>query len=304
MHNSLPKPVIGGRHYRAAGNRDEAAYAIAQAAASAWHSERGGNRIEIPIGVVASLAVLPFKGEQAPRYADWVMGLSAEALAGVYRKTWTRWWVLRPDLATRARPLHDWLQDDDEAARYANAVRAVTHAALKAGVLDLVGDADPYFRSDTDLLGWVVALMRSGGEQRALAEFPTPPDMAALMARLITVDMDAVVPGQSFLEPTSGTGAMVRLMAQRLREHGRSPADHHWVLNELDPLAAAVAAANAILWDLGPNTLVWAGDTLMEGDGPEQAAREKEELIAHRDRLLGHASAIAAVRTLDAAMAG
>ncbi|MFE4512577.1 hypothetical protein ACFRMQ_00045 [Kitasatospora sp. NPDC056783] len=301
---SFPQPVIGGRHYAALGNREEAAHAVAEAAASAWHGAHGGNRIEVAIGVVASLAVCPFKGDSAPRYADWFMGLDDQALAEVYRKFWTRWWILRPDLVNRARPLHEWLQDDEQITRNAHAARAVTHAVLKAGILDLVGSLDPYWRTDTDLLGWVVTLMRSSGEQRALAEFPTPPDMAALLGRLMTLDIDSVSPGQWFADPTGGTGALVRLMAQRLRENGRSPSDYRWALTDIDHVSAAVAAANAILWELGPNVLVWTGDTLQEGDGPDRAAREKEQLIAHRDRLLGHSSALAAVLTLDAAIAG
>lgn len=300
----FPRPAIGGRRYAALGSREEAAYAIAEAASSAWHGARGGNRIEVPIGVVASLAVCPFKGERAPLYADWFLGLDDQALADVYRKIWTRWWILRPDLATRARPLHDWLQNDEQVIRHADGVRAVTHAVLKAGILDLVGASDPYFRTDTDLLGWVVTLMRSGGERRALAEFPTPPDMASLLAHLLTVDVDAVSPGQWFIDPTGGTGALIRLMAQRLREHGRSPVHYRWAMTDIDPVAAAVAGANAILWELGPHVLVWTGDTLMEGDGVDQAAREKAELVAHRDRMFNQASALAAIRTLDAAIAG
>jgi hypothetical protein len=189
------------------------------------------------------------------------------------RECWVRWWT------HRAAPLYSWLNDDNVRTAAMPAVKAVIRTAITEGVLELVSSGDSWARTDTDVLGWMMTLMRSGGEKRMLAEFPTPPDMAALMSRFLLADQaEDITPGQGFHAPTSGTGL--------------NPADFSWAMTDLDQTAAAVAACCSILWELGPRALVWCGDTLHEGNGPERAAAEKAQLINGRNRTLRQLAAL------------
>jgi hypothetical protein len=113
------------------------------------------------------------------------------------------------------------------------------------------------------------------------------------MARM-TVGNEPPEKGAWFNEPAGGTGGMFRALAQYLRHLHLDPADYGWAINDLDPLAAAGAAANAIVWGLGPNVLVSCGDTLAHGDLPQQAARERVALVEERDQIVGYLAAVEA----------
>ncbi|SEM83264.1 hypothetical protein [Streptacidiphilus jiangxiensis] len=295
---NAPIPATPYRYFPRAPRR-EADYVIAGACADAWYRERGGSRIQIPIGALAALALWPIKGPDAWLQASFWLSLDEDQLATTLRECWARWWIQRPDLIHRAAPLHDWLHDDTIRTAAMPAVKAVIRTAITEGILELVSSGDDWSRTDTDVLGWMVTLMRSGGERRMLAEFPTPPDMAALMTRFLLAEhAEDIEPGQSFNDPTSGTGAMVRAMALHLHDRGHSPADFGWAMTDLDALSAAVAACCAILWNLGPRVLVWCGDTLSEGDGPERAAAERAQLIGARNRTWRELSALSALTRL------
>jgi hypothetical protein len=114
------------------------------------------------------------------------------------------------------------------------------------------------------------------------------------MARMTVVEPPKK--GASFNEPAGGTGGMFRALAQHLRNLHLDPADYKWAINDIDPLAAAGAAVNAIVWGLGPNVLVSCGDTLAQGDLPDQAARERVHLFEERDQIVGYIAAVEAYR--------
>ncbi|GAA2753320.1 hypothetical protein [Kitasatospora cinereorecta] len=289
----MTQPTPAPQRYVPRGPRREADFAIAGACADAWYRERGGARVQIPIGAVAALALWPLKGPDAWMQGGWWLSLDEDQLATALRECWARWWIQRPDLIHRAAPLYSWLNDDSVRTAAMPAVKAVIRTAITEGVLELVSSGDAWARTDTDVLGWMVTLMRSGGERRMLAEFPTPPDMAALMTRFLLADRaEDIQPGQGFHDPTSGTGAMIRALALHLHDRGLDPADFSWAMTDLDQTSAAVAACCSILWELGPRVLVWCGDTLHEGDGPERAAAEKAQLINERNRTLRQLAAL------------
>ncbi|MFD4394415.1 hypothetical protein [Kitasatospora sp. NPDC058478] len=124
------------------------------------------------------------------------------------------------------------------------------------------------------------------------------------MARMQLGDCSDVKPGYAFCDPAGGTGGMTRAAAQILREHQIDPAAMRWHLNDIDPIAAAGAAVNMILWGLGPNTTVWRGDVLAQGDTERRALEEKAAIFKHRDSLLGGVTMIAAIGRAEAMMAG
>ncbi|MCK7627267.1 N-6 DNA methylase [Streptomyces sp. RS10V-4] len=291
-------------HYRPAqANPHQAAFEIAEAVSYAWHHAQGGSGIEVPIGVVATLALWPLRGPDAYLAADWWLSLDDTQLLTAFRECWARWWIMRPDLIDRATPLHKWLDDEDPPSSRAGAVRAVLTAALTRGLLHLTSSDDPYVNSATDVMGPLLTVMRAAGAHDSLAEVYTPPSVAEVMASVV-LDGKSLEPGMKLHDPASGTGTMYRAIAQLLRERGLNPHDFGWSLNDVDELAAAGAAVNAILWDLGPHVLIACGDTLAEGDLIERAAREARESLERRDRLHEQAMFLAAIRKVEALVRG
>ncbi|MFM9596253.1 N-6 DNA methylase [Streptomyces scabiei] len=287
-------------HYRPTQRNPHAhAFEIAEAVSYAWHHARGGSAIEVPIGVVATLALWPLRGPDAYLAADWWLSLDDTDLLTAFRECWARWWIMRPVLIDRATPLHKWIDDENPDPRRAGAVRAVVEASLTNGLLHLTSSDDADLRSTTDVMGTVLAVMRSEGAHDALAEIHTPPEVAYLMARML-LDGMSLNPGMTFDEPAGGTGGMYRAAAQVMRERGIDPHEFGWSLTDVDPLAAAGAAVNAILWDLGPHVLIGCGDTLHEGNVPARAAQEARDSLERRDRLHSQAVFLAAIQKVEA----
>ncbi|MGW7579683.1 N-6 DNA methylase [Kitasatospora sp. NPDC054768] len=300
---SAPKPKLRTFPVSSGVRAHEAAQRIAEAAARAWHSHHGGSRMEIPVGVVAALALWPLKGPDAPKQADWMLGLSPTDLVRLLRECWAHWWMRRPDLVHRAAPIASWTEEALSKHELA-CVRAVAHAAITSGLLTVTGSSDPYDLAECDLMSWMVTTLRSKGSREGLGEHHTPPELCELMARMQLGDCSDIQPGYSLCDPVGGTGGMIRAAAQVLREHRIDPATCRWHLNDIDPIAAAGEAVNMILWGLGPNTTVWRGDVLAEGDTERLALEEKAALFRHRDNLLGGATMIAAVGRAEAMLAG
>ncbi|WP_327385582.1 N-6 DNA methylase [Streptomyces sp. NBC_01207] len=285
-------------------NPHRAAHDIAEAVEAAWHGAHGGSRIEIPAGVVAALALWPLRGPDAPLAAHWWLDLNDEGFLAALRECWARWWIQRPDLIDRATPLHRWLEDERPERTRMKAVRAVARAALTHGMLHLTSAAPDFGGScDADVLGAVVTVMRSHGAREALAEIHTPPELSELMARMLITDQP-LTPGMKFDDPASGTGGLYRAAAQHMRELGLNPHDFGWAMTDIDPVAAAGAAVNAILWDLGPHVLVVCANTLTEGNPYVRASREWRESHERRDRMVEEATFLARVRRMDAILTG
>lgn len=180
----------------------------------------------------------------------------------------------------------------------------MARAALTGGLLHLTSSSPDFGgNSDADVLGAVITVMRAHGARDALAEFHTPPELTELMARMLLTDKTPT-PGMKFNDPCSGTGGMYRAAAQHLRDRGLNPHDFGWAMTDVDPLAAAGAAVNAILWDLGPHVLVACTDTLTEGDPYVRAATEWRESHARRDRMVEGAQFLSRIRRLEASLTG
>lgn len=68
----------------------------------------------------------------------------------------------------------------------------------------------------------------------------------------------------------------------------------------MDPLAAAAAAVNAVVWGLGPRVVVACGDALGDPHVAERAAAAQARLRSERDELLGRVAVFEAVRDAKA----
>lgn len=269
---------------------------VATAVTAAWQrTSNTPSKLEIPLGAAATLAFhtqITDPAEQSPgdlgrlSRADLLRGLS---------ETWARTWLNHPYLVQVASPLHRWLDDEvsDETVR---AIRAVLDAAYHAGLPHLVDRRHGV--PAVDVLGFLITELRPARARQHLGEFYTPPEVADLMAALTMPELPA--PGRLFADPTAGTGGLLAATANRIRGLGGDPANYGWELADINHLSVACAAANAILWGLGDNVLVYRADTLAPGDHRGDAVTMRSEVLEHH-RTVVRAARLAALLTQPAA---
>ncbi|WP_369387282.1 N-6 DNA methylase [Streptomyces sp. CG1] len=275
---------------------------IGEAVAATWHKQHGGTAIEAPIGVVAALSLVRQKDPSGPDLKTQILSLDGPQLIGMLREIWSLHWMHRPDLIDRARILHEWLNGDvDDHRMYA--VRSVAKMALERGLLDLTAHEDPFDRSTTDVLSPVMMCLRSRGAQQGLGEFHTPASVADTMAYSVFVEamnsydtLKGAKGGEHIYDPACGSGGLLRSAAQNLRDQGLDPADFQWSMCDVDEIAAACAAVNAIIWDLGPRVTVACDDSLANPNAIEDAWKHARAVVEHRDEVVGKARIIAAMR--------
>ncbi|CAM5479516.1 MULTISPECIES: N-6 DNA methylase [Streptomyces] len=270
-----------------------------EAVSTAWHRAHGGNRMEIPLGIVATLVLWPLKGH--PRtLAEFLKGLDAQQLLACVREVAAYWWMRRPDLIDTASVLFRWAEEDRHTPNELAAIRATFRAALDHNALDHTGHADPEANSWIDLMSWTVTSLRHNTARQGLGEYHTPPEVCDMMAaQVIGDDREAIREGYSILDPCAGTGGMVRSAAQHLRGMGLDPARFTWFAQEIDPLAAAGCAVNMIVWGMGPNALVACGDTLAEGDLWPRAVEHRRIMVERRDDAAAHMAIAYAVGRVE-----
>ncbi|MFF4179681.1 N-6 DNA methylase [Streptomyces sp. NPDC001750] len=253
-----------------------------EAVSSAWYRAQGGTRMEIPLGIVATLALWPQKG-YARTIADFFRTLDAPSLLQCVREVAAYWWMRRPDLIDTASPLFKWAEEE-HTAHELHAIRATFRAALDANALDHTGHADPEANSYIDLMSWTITNLRHNAARQGLGEYHTPPEICDVMAaQIIGQDPGEIPDDCSLLDPCAGTGGMFRSAAQHVRAMGLDPAKYTWFAQEIDPLAAAGCAVNMIVWGLGVKAMVACGDTLGEGDLWPRAIKHRRAMIKHRD---------------------
>ncbi|MGA5599595.1 N-6 DNA methylase [Streptomyces griseoincarnatus] len=270
----------------------------------AWHQAHGGNRMEIPLGLVATLALWPLK-ENPRTLAQFLRGLDAPQILQCVREVAAYWWMRRPDLIDTASLLFSWAEEDKHPAPPLAAIEATWRAALDAHALDHTGHADPAWNSEVDLMSWTITNLRHNTARQGLGEYHTPPEVCDMMAaQIIGSDPEAIREGYSLLDPCAGTGGMFRSAAQHLRYMGLDPARFTWFAQEIDPLAAAGCAVNVIVWGLGPNALVACGDTLAEGDLWPRAVEHRRATVKHRDDVLATMAMAEAVRKVEQLVTG
>ncbi|MEV0735406.1 N-6 DNA methylase [Streptomyces sp. NPDC050549] len=256
---------------------------VADNAINAWCSHYGGNRIDVPLGTIAALTFF-----REPLIGDWLLTLEPAQFPPLLREIWGVQWMAHPDLIEVARPLHDWLEEEPDEYQL-RAVQAVVHTAVHNGLFSLTARDDPYYRSEADVLSPLLTGLRHKSDKKWRGEYHTPPCITDLMARVL-VDGNRFEPGMSVREPAIGSGGMFRSVAQQMRELGLDPHDFSWFGNDIDPLATACAAVNAIVWDLGPKVAIWCANTFADADGGlDKALAERAAVIRHRNAVVKQA---------------
>ncbi|MGW5715288.1 N-6 DNA methylase [Amycolatopsis sp. NPDC003865] len=252
---------------------------IAVEVARAWHRGGGPDRPDVPLGIVATLALAGLAGRRNVDFAEWVRGRSPAEFLGLARWVWRAVLAQRPDVLRMAAPIVDWLHGGDE--QLAVRIKRTADAALAAGQLELTsGDR----RFGADLFGPVLGALRSPAATKVDAQMYTPGDVALALTSVMLGD---VKPGQSFVDDTVGTGGLFRAAAQVIRNRGLDPTALTWYGADVDELAVAAAAVNSVLWQLGPNVVLYVGDPLAEPDWSAAAAQQKVQFLREVNALRG-----------------
>lgn len=110
-----------------------------------------------------------------------------------------------------------------------------------AGMLNVLADARLPELVETpgvagDLLGPIYSLITSQAVRSAQGAFYTPPSVATLMALLGDVQH-----ADSFSDPCCGSGGLAIATVRAMRRAGRRPELVRWHLQDIDPLAVALA---------------------------------------------------------------
>jgi len=267
---------------------------IAEAATSAWWSAQGGSRDEIPLGVVAALALLTTADPADPNPAKLILAADRDEIAALLRHIWTLFAIVRPELSIRTGPFAAWL--DNPSSAQLDGAHATAHAVVRAGQLALTADRD--LAREVDLLGRVYQELRNPAAKKARGEVYTPGPVATLMARMVLAGAE---PGQSICDPCAGTGGLLRAAARELRAQGSNPRAMHWYAADIDPVAVSALAVNVHLWDLGPHVVVGCANTLAESDWRARALAEQHAAIGHHNARVTVARCLAALRLLTTA---
>jgi hypothetical protein len=250
---------------------------IAVKVTEVWHKGGGPDWPEVPLGVVATLAVASLNAEPMAGFAEWVQARSPAEFFALARLVWRGVLLRQPDVVRMAAPMLGWLGDEDE--KFADRVKRTADAALAAGQVELTtGDR----RFDADLLGPVLGALRSPTAAQVNAQMYTPGDIACALTSVMLGDLR---PGQAFCDDTVGTGGLFRAAAQVIRGRGLNPATMTWYGADIDELAVAAAAVNSLIWQLGPNVVLYVGDPLADADWSATADRQKAQFHEQVDVL-------------------
>lgn len=260
---------------------------IAQAVATAWNASNHSGRRDVALSVVAALSLTEQRDPNGPDLTQQLRSQSPEEFAGTLRQIYTALVNARPDLTHLVYPLMEWLFNEPDPALQ-RAAKHTADAALRAGQLDLTGTDRRY---DTDLLGVVLALLKSENATGANAQIYTPAPIADAMSSMLMAGINPPHEGQRVMDPAVGTGGLFRAAAQAMRSNGHDPATVSWYGADIDDLAIAACAVNSLLWGLGPRILLCVTNTLTEPDWATRAEAQREELIKlaehiRRDKLM------------------
>ncbi|WP_344971222.1 N-6 DNA methylase [Salinactinospora qingdaonensis] len=276
-----------------AGPPHQHATTIAEAVDDVWHDAHGHGELEVPVSVVAALALLAPPAQQRDEVAGELIAMDADRFATFMRTQWAIFVNARPDLVNRVWPLmRPWHGERPLGDLATRAAKRVAGVALQRAQLHLTGDAD--LRGSTDLLGKVLTLLRGPKAAQARGQFYTPTSVTDTIARLLGPPQE----GQTVHEPAAGSGGMLRAAAQAMREHGRDPATVTWIAVDIDEEAIACLAVNVVLWGLGPRVLLGVGDSLSH-DWMERAEAERRETLELAQQVRRHKTVLRALQNLE-----
>ena len=140
-----------------------------------------------------------------------------------------------PYLVGNLSPLTDWLEDAAQDTARRDALRETFAVLSKVDLVDWV--EDPVIGGD--LVGPVYSVMRSASEKAGQGAYYTPASVCRLLAELVPVGDHETVN-----EPACGSAGMIVAQIRAMRARGAHPETVCWVLEDIDPMAVALAGIN------------------------------------------------------------
>lgn len=168
---------------------------------------------------------------------------------------WDALTISAPFLRGHLDPLTGWLDNPTETDQRAAAACFNTLTTIDLGA----SATTPHIGGE--LLGPVLMGLRGQGDKQAKGAFYTPMNVSQIIAA-----MSAPHEGATIHEPTCGAGGMVIAAAHVMRRRGLDPTSVAWSLNDIDPLAVALAGVNAVIHGLGHNVTLTCRNALQPAD--------------------------------------
>ncbi|WP_159945313.1 MULTISPECIES: hypothetical protein [unclassified Nocardiopsis] len=252
--------------------------------AAAWQEAYGHSLIEIPMSMVASLALFDTPTpERSPQPMAEVVELDSHAFLRELYARWNLGAYTWPRLHHVWLPWFEWTGNllmfparEASDQRIITAARRIGALAVREGLADLVTDV--HISARCDVLGHILNPLHAQFQAEDPVPEPTPP--------LVGVDHDTawahrLHPGAVVEDPQAWSGTRVMHLVRGLRERGIDPRTLTWHLRATDPVAAATLATSCALWGLGTSAVI--------GTSPDEATwvrtAEKEVRAAVNRRL-------------------
>ncbi|MEV6818550.1 hypothetical protein AB0M72_07315 [Nocardiopsis dassonvillei] len=265
---------------------DEHARHLGQVIAAAWRQAYGAGRIEVPMSMVASLALFDTPTpEHAPQPLGEVVEMDDHAFLRELYARWNLGAYTWPGLHHLWLPWFEWTgtllmfpSRERTDGRIIAAARRIGVLAVQEGLADLITSVHTGARCD--VLGHILNPLHT----QLQAEDPTPDPTPALVGP----DHDAawaqqLRPGAVVHDPAAWSGTRIMHLVRDLGQRGIDPRTLTWRLRATDTVAAATLATSCALWGLGGAVVI--------GTSPDEATwvrtAEKEIRAATNRRRLG-----------------
>ncbi|GAA1120234.1 hypothetical protein [Nocardiopsis metallicus] len=246
------------------------AHALGSTLAAAWQEAYGPSLIEVPMSMVASLALFDTPTpERAPQPMVEVVELENHAFLSELYTRWNLGAYTWPRLHHLWLPWFEWvgglLMSPDQLnsdQRIIAAARHIGALAAREGLADLVTHV--HASAQCDLLGHLLNALHTQLQEGSSCPEPTP--------LLVPADNDIALaqqlhPGVVVEDPAAWSGTRIMHLVRELRQRGIDPRTITWRLRATNPVAAATLATSCALWGLGesvvigtsPNDATWLG---------------------------------------------
>lgn len=264
---------------------DEHARHLGQVIAAAWRQAYGAGRIEVPMSMVASLALFDTPTpEHAPQPLGEVVELEDHAFLRELYARWNLGAYTWPSLHHLWLPWFEWVGNllmfphrERSDQRIIAAARRIGTLAVREGLADLIMSV--HVSARCDVLGHILNPLHVQFQDDGPAPEPTPP--------LVRPDHDAawahrLHSGAVVEDPQAWSGTRIMRLIRDLDKRGVDPRTLTWHLRTTDPVAAATLATSCALWGLGGAVVI--------GTSPDEATwvrTAEKEVRAAMNRRLG-----------------
>lgn len=167
--------MSNSRSNRSLPDPDRAARRVVDAAVAQWH-QHSSSRLDVPVSLIAVLALSTPPPELRAQFIDKLNAVSGEEFVVAARNRWRLQILQRPDLATPLWPLlRPWEPAETDGALPVDkleldAAVSMARAAVLAGLLKITGSEARY---GADVLGHLLTELRTPKARQGVGQFYT-----------------------------------------------------------------------------------------------------------------------------------